>query len=668
MSLAWKLNRLRAMGLGELSYRLRQATQARCERLLPIPSPPAPRGHSGSPWLEQLPRGFDAAPYLAAAERILQGRFDVFAMRDAPLGFPPDWNRDPKTGTTAPRIFGKTLNYRDEALVGDIKYLWEINRHLELVTLAQAYHLSGDMRFATGVRDLLESWFDQCPYPLGPNWTSSLEHAVRLANWSVTWHLLGCDRAPLFQDAAGADFRSRWLQAIYRHCRFIAGYFSRHSSANNHLFGEYMGLYLGATVWPLWDESAGWQALARRGLEEEAQRQNAADGVNREQAFWYLHEVADMMLLCGLYGRANGAEFSAAFWGRLEAMLGFIATIMDRQGHVPMVGDADDAVMVRWVPGQAAPNDSGFNVYRSLLATGAVLFGRADFRQKADAFDDKSRWLLGDGAAARYEALPAMGAPPPAPPQFSAGGYWLLGDAFDTPEEVRILADAGPLGYLSIAAHGHADALAFTLSVGGQEVLIDPGTYAYHTEKKWRDYFRGTAAHNTAQVDGLDQSVAGGNFLWLRHAQARCLNFETTSSEDVWEAQHDGYQRLPDPVIHRRRLVLDKAARKLTVTDTLECTGRHTAALHWHFAESCAVELQGNTAVARCGDMRVRLILPAQGGRAEIVRGAENPPLGWISRRFDEKYPTSCLRWTTDLQGTTQWASEIQIETEGDGQ
>lgn len=667
MSLAWKLNRLRAMGLGELSYRLHQAAQARWERLLPMPSPPAPRGHSGSPWLEVLPRAFDVAPYLAAAERFLQGHFDVFALGDAALGFPPDWNRDPKTGTTAPRVFGKTLNYRDEAVVGDIKYLWEINRHLELVTLAQAYHLSGDMRFAEGVRELLESWFDQCPYPLGPNWTSSLEHAVRLANWSVTWHLLGCDRAPLFKDEAGAAFRSRWLHAIYLHCRFIAGHFSRHSSANNHLFGEYMGLYLGATVWPLWDESTGWQALARQGLEEETQRQNAADGVNREQAFWYLHEVADMMLLCGLYGRANGAEFSTAFWARLEAMLAFVASLIDTAGNVPQVGDADDAVMVRWVPGRATPNDSGFNVYRSLLATGAVIFARADFKQKASAFDEKSRWLLGDGAAARFDALSADTARAPQR-EFPQGGYWLLGDALDTPGEIRVLADAGPLGYLSIAAHGHADALAFTLSAGGQEVLIDPGTYAYHTEKHWRDYFRGTAAHNTVQVDGLDQSVAGGNFLWLRHTQARCLKFETTPEQDLWEGEHDGYKRLDDPVTHKRRLVLDKAERALTVTDTLECKDRHTAALHWHFAEGCVLELHGNTAVARCGKVRITIALPPEGGRAELVRGAENPPLGWISRRFDEKYPTCCLRWATECQGTKQCVTRIEIQIEGDGQ
>jgi len=139
-----------------------------------------------------------------------------------------------------------------------------------------------------------------------------------------------------------------------------------------------------------------------------------------------------------------------------------------------------------------------------------VLFARADFKAKAGAFDDKSRWLLGDEAAARFAALDARSARLPVRRDFPHAGYHVLGEGFETPREVRIVADAGPLGFLSIAAHGHADALSFTLSAGGCPILIDPGTFAYHTERRWRDYFRGTAAHNTVRIDGVDQSVSGG--------------------------------------------------------------------------------------------------------------------------------------------------------------
>ncbi|MGH8747056.1 MAG: alginate lyase family protein, partial [Burkholderiales bacterium] len=492
------------------------------------------------------------------------GRWDVLALRDCALGFPPRWNRDPKTGIEAPLDFGKAIDYRDPRVVGDIKYLWEPNRHLELVTLAQAWRLTGNARYAQGARRLLESWLEQCPYPRGVQWTSALEAGVRLVNWAIAWHLLGGE---------GRELRGRWLAAVYRHCHFIARNLSRHSSANNHLFGELTGLFIASITWPLWPESARWRALARDGLEAEALKQVGADGVDREQALWYQQEVADMMLLALLFGRANGAELSPRVAARLERMLEFVAAVMDSAGHVPMIGDADDGALVRLA------RESEFCPWRSLLASGAVLFERGDFKARAERFDDQSRWLLGDAAAQRFAALPATPVLP-ARRAFADGGYYVLGQDFGAPREVKLVADAGPLGYLSIAAHGHADALAFTLCAGGREILIDPGTYAYHRHGRWRDYFRGTAAHNTLRVDRQDQSLAGGSFLWLRHARARCELLESDACRDLFVGAHDGYLRLRDPVLHRRRIEFDKLASRIEVHDTLECAGEHFVELH----------------------------------------------------------------------------------------
>src|SRR6185437_14323080 len=125
---------------------------------------------------------------------------------------------------------GFGIDYRDSARVGDIKYLWEINRHLELVTLAQAWHLTAQARYAAGARIMIDSWLEACPYPQGVNWCASLEHAIRLVNWAFAWQLLGGDEAPLFKGEKGRAFRRRWLAGIYRHCHFIARHFSRHSS------------------------------------------------------------------------------------------------------------------------------------------------------------------------------------------------------------------------------------------------------------------------------------------------------------------------------------------------------------------------------------------------------------------------------------------------------
>jgi hypothetical protein len=662
-SLSWTFNRLTTMGPAEVLWRARRMVSTRLEpwrkpRQCAVPSLPAQVG--GKPWFDALPSGVasnvDMAPCVAAAERILRGTYDVFAMRGARLKFPPCWSRDPKTGTLAPRGLGMNINHRDGRMVGDIKYLWEINRHYELVTLAQAWTLTREKRFADGCRTMLDSWLLDQPWPLGIGWTSALENAIRLVNWAVAWQLLEAARAPVFDGEEGRAFRDSWLRSIYRHCGFIAGHFSLHSSANNHLFGEYMGLFIGATVWPFWTESAAWRETSRAGLEREARKQVGADGVNREQAVWYHHEVADMMLLCSLFGRTNGIEFSSAWWGRIESMMDFIRALMDAGGNVPMIGDSDDAMMVRFSP------EPKFDVYRSLLVTGAVLFGRADFKAKGGRFDMKSLWLLGDAGRERFEALEAA---PAADGRrvFPQSGYYILGKDFDTPCEVRIVADAGPIGYLSIAAHGHADALAFTLSAGGLPLLIDPGTYAYHTQAAWRRYFRGSSAHNVVTVDGADQSEAGGNFMWLRKAHPRCHSWHSDAERDCLVASHDGYRRLADPVDHMRTITFFKEGRRVVVEDVFSCRAAHEYCFYWHFDSECEIAVAHGTVTVRRGRWRLTMQMKGATQEPTLAIGQVHPPLGWISRRFDVREPAPTVAWREKADGPLRRVTVLQLET-----
>jgi hypothetical protein len=664
--LKWTLSRLRAMSAREVGFRLRRKVQGDAERVgIGLAHPSQPAGVSGHPWVLPLPRAFDTSRYTRAADRILAGRFDVFALGDAQLGFPPRWNVDPKTGIEAPLEFGLGLDYRNTARVGDIKYLWEINRHLELVTLAQAWHLTAEERYAQGAKALIDSWIEACPYPRGANWCASLEHAIRLVNWSFAWQLLGADGAPLFEGDEGRRFRSRWLESIYRHCHFIARHFSRHSSANNHLMGEATGLFIGSLTWPLWPQSPRWRDAARAELAREALLQTFEDGVNKEQAVWYHHSVADMLALAGLFARANGCDFDAPYWGVLESMLDFLASIMDVSGGVPAIGDADQGVLARLVPADATGAKPWPGVYRSLLATGAVLFRRPEFRLKAGELDDKTRWLLGDAAASRFEALDVSRARLPVRRSFPRAGYFILGDEFETPSEVRIVADAGALGYLSIAAHGHADALAFTLTVGGKPILVDSGTFAYHTEGAWRRYFRGTSAHNTVVVDGEDQSVYAGPFLWLQHAEATVDEFMCAPTLQVLVAHHDGYRRLADPVLHRRTWRYDAAGATLIVCDELLCSGTHTAEIFWHFSPQCQVDSEEGLVTAQRDGVRVQLEPPARLA-VSLVRGRDplssgERPLGWVSSGFDLKAPATTAVCAGRIHGDTRLESRLRI-------
>ena len=129
---------MRAMGARELGHRAAQQLHIQLQRAGFGRSGMTPGNAArGRPWIAEWPSGFAINSYRDPAEQILAGSFRLFGQEWA-LGFPPDWNHDPSSGKHAPLTFGKTLNYRDSSLVGNIKCLWEPNRLLELVTLAQA--------------------------------------------------------------------------------------------------------------------------------------------------------------------------------------------------------------------------------------------------------------------------------------------------------------------------------------------------------------------------------------------------------------------------------------------------------------------------------------------------------------------------------------------------
>jgi hypothetical protein len=656
--LRWHLNRLRCMSPAEIPHRVVRTLSMHAERagLFGAGAIPEPAvTDTAAPWIHAT-ASVAAEDYVAAADRLAAGRFDVFALSGVDLGATPRWNRDPKTGVEAPLTFGKLLDYRDSRRVGDIKYLWEINRHLHIVTLAQGYALCGERRYLAAIRRHIESWIAACPYGLGPNWASALEVAIRLINWSVAWQLVGGADSPLFRDSSGVAFRRQWLEAIYRHAQFIRGHFSLYSSANNHLIGEAAGLFVAALTWPYWPQAHAWLTESETILEREVQLQNAPDGVNREQAVAYQQFTLDLLLLALLAGRENGRPLSAAYATRVEAMMEFVASIMDVGGNMPAFGDADDASVVQFAP------RGTFCRYRSLLATGALLFQRGDFKAKAGALDDKTRWLFGAGADAAFHGLRAA-ARLPVRRAFPWGGYYILGCDFETEHEIRLVADAGPLGYQTIAAHGHADALSFTLSVGGTEFLVDPGTYAYHTQRHWRDYFRGTGAHNTVRVDGVDQSQSGGNFMWLRKASARCDLWSCSPERDQFEGWHDGYKRLSDPVVHRRRITVDKQARRIVIVDWLEMRGTHELELVFHCSAHCRVAragagyrlmLNGKTLLLRLPQLKAAIV--------DVHFGSMIPICGWVSRGFDEKEPAPTIVWRARVAGPCVLRTELDCE------
>jgi hypothetical protein len=638
--LAWYVNRLRCMSAAEVLHRVRQAAtlQWRARTAArPQDAPPPDMDGAAPAWCAGDLRPQHVAPLCRAADALVQGRLPVLGLGEVDIGHSPDWRRCPKTGVQAPLQFGPLMALGDRKLVGDIKYLWEPSRHNALVLLAQAWRATRDPRYLDTFAQWLDGWIAQNPHPLGPHWASSLEGGIRLINWSLAWQLLDAAPPGGELDRRHPGLRERWLAAVYWHLHFVRGHLSAHSSANNHLVGELAGLYIGLATWPRWRRCAAWRDDIRRRLQHEALQQNAPDGVNREQASSYQGFVLEFLLLASRCAQAGGEPFADAVGERLHAMARFIAVLMDAGGHLPQIGDADDGLACGlWT--DAADNAA------SLLAIAALRFDDPALAQAGAEADAKAVALLGASAAERWDTLRRRGASLVLPQVFRDGGYAVLGSHAGTAQEVRVVFDVGPLGYLGIAAHGHADALSVQLSAGGQPLLVDPGTFAYHGPIEWREHFRSTAAHNTVEIGGRSQSVSGGRFMWVGHADARLVE-HGTGADGVQRCvgQLDAYAG-NGTLRHRRTLRWDPAAQRLEVIDEIEGEGTHDIALHWQLAPGLQAQAEGPVLRVRGGARELGLHGP-EGWPLVLVQAREGDPRAWVSTRYDTKRAATQLRF-----------------------
>ncbi|MFI9776147.1 alginate lyase family protein [Streptomyces sp. NPDC051956] len=629
----WYLRRLSRMGPREVGGRVGDAVRRRRWRSARPDCPSV----TGARFTAVLPAGTiaaippDAAKRLVAeADRLMYGHVEYFGVVRDDLD-DPDWWCDPKTGRRAPWGYAFDVPYRNEDAVGDIKQIWELSRHQYLTVLAAAYAITGNERYAERVAEHLRSWWKANPPLRGVHWISGIELGIRLLSWVWVRRLLDGwpGAAELFEGNPVA------LNQIWHHQRWLAAFPSRGSSANNHVIAEACGQLAAACAFGWFPSSARWRAGALRSLERQLRGNTFGSGLNRELATEYHGLVLELGLAAVAEADAAGVPVPASIRLVLLRMTDALAAIVDNRLRPPRQGDADDGHGL-------VVDGAGTDRWASLLATGDAVFGRLDWWPAVTGTDVRTPLLA---ALIRpypnNETAPAVIRPASRPAHFADAGMTILRG----PEEIWCRCDGGPHGFLSIAAHAHADALSVEVRHDGVDVLADPGTFCYHGQPEWRQYFRSTLGHNTLQLDGSDQSVSGGPFLWTRHARSRVLATDTSGASDGgtarWCAEHDGYQGS----VHRRRVELTATSQELRVVDEVRGP-RRDVRLAFHLGPEIAADLVGNRAVltwTRDGEDRSAVLdLPGQlSWRAH--RGETDPPLGWYSAGFGRKEPTTTL-------------------------
>ncbi|MDV9192064.1 alginate lyase family protein [Streptomyces sp. SR27] len=652
----WYLRRLSRMGPAEVGGRAVDAARRRHWRSA---RPRVPRV-TGARFTAVLPAGTvasiapDAAKRLVAeADRLMAGHAEFFGVERDDL-VDPDWWYDPKTGRRAPWGYAFDVPYREEEAVGDIKQIWELSRHQYLTVLAAAYAVTGDERYAERVADHLRSWWAANAPLRGVHWTSGIELGIRLLSWVWVRRLLdGWPGATdLFEDNPVA------LHQIWHHQRWLAGFPSRGSSANNHVIAEAAGQFAAACAFDWFPASARWRAEALWSLDRQLRSNTFLSGLNRELATEYHGLVLELGLAAVAEADAFGVPVPASVRLVLLRMTDALAAVVDGRLRPPRQGDADDGHGL-------VVDGAGTDRWGSLLATGDAVFGRLGWWPAVTGTDVRTPLLAAlVRPYAKGGTASAVSRPAGRPGHFADAGMTVLRG----PEGIWCRCDGGPHGFLSIAAHAHADALSVEVRHDGVDVLADPGTYCYHGQPEWRRYFRSTLGHNTLERDGADQSVSGGPFLWTRHARTRVLVAGPSDVSDGgtarWSAEHDGYQGS----VHRRRVELTAESRELRVVDEVHGE-RGPVRLAFHLGPAIGAELVGNRAVlvwTRDGEDRSAVLdLPGElSWRAH--RGESDPPLGWYSPGFGRKEPATTLVGTGFTEGAEGFTTVLRFRARED--
>ncbi|MFZ0391994.1 MAG: heparinase II/III family protein, partial [Calditrichia bacterium] len=325
-----------------------------------------------------FPRQYKAI--IMEADRLLEHRFHLLGID---FSFPGEvqWTRNPQSGKDYPDVYYAMFNTGNPHLYGDVKYVWELNRHQFFIDVGMAYFLTREEKYAEKILEWLESWIAANPFKIGINHTSVLEHAVRVFSWVWTYFLTR-------HSAAWTDTRrKKLLEQLFLHAVFIEENLSFYYSPYNHLIGElaalsFLGIVLDGPEQPrIWREKY-WNELAGQ-----LPHQFSPDGFTVEQASYYHHFTLGFYIQVALLRQNNNYNVNEDVWAFIENAVEFSFYLTRPDGRIPMIGDIDSARSLYF-----GRPDEMWDL-RYFQAIGAAVFKNSNLNLLAESSFHELSWL-----------------------------------------------------------------------------------------------------------------------------------------------------------------------------------------------------------------------------------------------------------------------------------
>ncbi len=470
---------------------------------------------AGRPALPPIAQFPEATPgqvdrTLAEADEVLQGKVRLFGGPLVPL--------DLDAGAS-PLHWTKLEGIPTEE---DIKLIWEPGRFGWGITLARAYAFSGEAKYARDFWAKTLHFLDMHPPNLGRQWQSAQEVAIRLMA------LVFCDRVLASSPESTPANRQRLWQAVAEHAQRIPStlIYAR-AQNNNHLLSEAAGLYTAGIYIADHPNAHQWKELGWHWLNWGFQNQIEEFGTYVQNSVNYHRLMLQLALFTDWLRREAGEpDWPGTTRERLAAATRWLWALTDPQtGAVPNLGANDGAYIL---PLTSQP----FNDFRPVVNAAARAFLEQTILEFSQQ-DEMSAWFGLTGQPENDEKQPQA-------------------------QDMLRVENGSGRAFLHTAHFGdrpsHADQLHVDLWWQGVNVARDAGTYFYNAAPPWDNGLATAFVHNTLTLDGQDQMLRAGRFLWLDWAQAEVLAYEMDEEGHIRRlvAEHNGYRRLG--ALHQRML------------------------------------------------------------------------------------------------------------------
>ncbi len=431
------------------------------------------------------------------------------------------------------------------------------------------------------------------------HWAWTDPHAVAFRSMSLvdTWWKLRQDHQ--LSEAASTAI----LAELEKTGQFLADP-DHYQAGENQAANEAAALYELAVAFPAMPHAGQWLALAKERFQWQLSQLIDADGDLIENSPYDEFYTLEKYWQIYKYSVAQGDQISQDFGGRIQTMLNFATYLLQPNSQVPLMGASIEETI----------HDTG--IYAQMGAS-----------------DPELRYVLTHGVQGSAPRATSVYFPSSALTVMRSG--WASGSDFTSSTYLTYYAGK----YRT--AQSDLDALDLTLYGDGGDLLTDPGLYTY-TPGPYRDYFHGTASHNTVAVDGRSQAQGNGT--------------ATPLVTDDGMTYQSAESSLYGGVVHRRLVMLIDPDHVLVV-DRLSSTAVHTYQQMFHLFPGAVLAKAGLTVSGVGGTPRrevtIQQLLPGGVTESDAINQRGSRPDGLCSEKTGQLLPCYAISYSAEGKDAT---------------